>query len=464
MTNIMHPVKMGIDVGSRIFRVAYVFPDEEQAVVTIPISLDMFRPYFPITETMPTNDLYAGRFFPGFTQRLDREIYLNFSGAAKRSIWEIATDIIKQVLDASESFAGTTISGLLMAVPVWEPEKARTALVESMSRAGVENGKLCSVTEAVAAYFQGKFMSCSDRATVLSVSAGYAGMSAAVIRLTPRGVRVLAQDGDEEILAGNIINYRLMYSAFSCLRKAGVGLINVRNPVAWTLLSEDVEVAKETAAQKQHASFLLPAQLLLGHEQPLEFVINNEVLTEVYKEHAERALELCSNVLVDANVPKEEIDYVLMHGGSTYFPSVPLQFEKFFPAATIRHMPPEAVCNGAARLAAISWEDLSIEVGQVSSQEFYPSLEAVEGLVEFKERLSSVSEEDNKPGEKDNNELSTDNSCVASVQLPPIDRLSITEILAIEDRRRQKEEIVRLLRQLGESALKTADEMEKDIT
>ena len=380
MTRPDDAVQLGIDVGSAIFRAAYVYPDEERTVVPVPITLKDFRPCFPIIERQPTNDAYRPRFFPGFVQRLDPTFELTLSGRIQTAR-EVLTDLFAQTVAATRNFAARSIDTLVVAVPAWLPLTARALVRDALQPLPISRSTVRNDADVVAAYMRAQVLGKDRKSTALFFSAGYTGLSAALLRMTPGADRVLAMGGEQGVLAGNCLDYAILQSTLQELREHRIPISDLRQYQVWSEFQHRVEIAKHKIGAEPDASFTIPEPILADARKAVPAQIDTARFGELVSEHVTHAMRAVHDMLSEGGIENSDISHILLHGGTVQYPAVRRALESTFPKAEIRYLPPEALAAGAALLDTDARVESIDSHANASSDFFYPDSPAIPGLV-----------------------------------------------------------------------------------
>jgi len=377
------PIQVGVDLGCTRCRVAYLYPGEERDIVPVPLTLEKFRPVFPILEQVPTHRMYSSSFFPGLLQRVVPEFGIAVSGQPQ-TIDQLLQSILAQVLQASRTFSGTDVDGLLVARPVWLDSGGRELLIESTASFDVAKAALVTDVECICAFFQEREMADDERATVLAISAGYSGLGMAVVRVTPRAVRVLAADGEQGLLAGNMFDFVVMQSVIDSLETNRIVYSNVRELATWTDFQYRAEMAKLSVRDTAGVEFDVPKGLTPSLQGTLRAHVSGEVFRGYVQAHLDVALRRVDALLAEAGVNAEELSYVLLEGGSMHLPGVVDGVRTHFAGADVHHLSPDSVAGGGALLiASFGAGRTEPEVAFVGPApgSFFPEVAGVPGLV-----------------------------------------------------------------------------------
>jgi molecular chaperone DnaK (HSP70) len=377
-------IKVGVDLGSARCRAAYVLPRGDGAVVSVPMRTTDFQPFFPLVEPLQESLPYQPRFFPSVIQRLRPEFRLDIMDTQLESD-KIVALLLSRISRAAASFAGETVTGMVVSHPVWADAAMRELLRNGIAASGHKDGALCSDVEAACASFRtqnGK----NDVATVLAISAGYMGLGIAAARMTQRSVRILAENGDQGTLAGNVLDYALVQGAFHCLEAHHIP-IAAGDPIIWNAVHASIDRVKQAISSGESVEFSLPGSLTPEHRNGLRMIAHGNKFRQVVDEHVAAALSIIDHVLVEADTKPEEIRHILLIGGTTYLPEVAPVLHGRFPGAEIRHLPDESIATGAALLAheRSFAETLSSTGPAASSRPYRPTRPLQDGIVELVE-------------------------------------------------------------------------------
>ena len=305
---------------------------------------------------------------PSFKPWLDRRALEVLARTPQRG-WtarEVAESFLWELLASVRRATGERIRDLVVTNPVHAFETYRAELQAIAARLGIR--RLRFADEPVAAAL-GYGLSISGERRILVVDFGAGTLDLALVVLDPRGVeqgraRVMAKDGQE--LGGNDVDAWFLENL---LEPFPVDSSRRENESAerrfWrrVMLAEARRV-KESLFFREWALFhFLPPQHVGaprtrdagGSDAP---EISRERLVEVLEEHrvTERLDEAIDRVFAtgrDHGLGADDVDEVLMVGGSTLLPGVYSRVEARFGRDRVRAWEPfEAVARGACVLAA----------------------------------------------------------------------------------------------------------------
>jgi molecular chaperone DnaK len=312
------------------------------------------------------NDSAHEAFAPTFKPSLERESLRPLARVGRRlfSAREIARLFLRELLVEVKQTTGQRIRDLVVTSPVAAFETYRAEVQEIGRALGIK--RLRFLDEPVAAAL-GYGLNLTRERTVLVVDIGGGTMHVALVKLSPGGAlagqaRVLGKQGRP--YGGNAVDGWVL--ADVC-RQMGYPLDD--NDCGdetryWrrVMLAEACRV-KEAVFFEDNAAFRLtpPGLARLGQPNALGsslVTLSKARLSEILKENGFfKAIEECMEAIFrrdDAAAPREdEVEEVLMVGGSTLLPGVFALLESRFGRRRLRAWQPfEAVAYGAACYAA----------------------------------------------------------------------------------------------------------------
>jgi molecular chaperone DnaK (HSP70) len=310
-------------------------------------------------------------FAPAFKPFLDRESLRPIARSPRRAYTarDVARLFMRELLAAIKRKTGVRPRELVLTTPVEAYETYRAELQRISRSLGVK--RLQFVDEPVAASL-GYGLSLSQERVVLVVDFGAGTLDLALVGLSARGVmegkaNVIAKHGRD--LGGNLVDVWLLAELAQELGypfEPGVEY-ETEEQVFWRrLMLAEARRIKEALFFKPWTIFHytppshLRSEAVAGEELPwLE--ITRERLVHILEQHRlYETLEGCVERILEqaraSDIEEQDIDEVLMIGGSTLLPGVYPMFEQRFGRDRVRAWQPfEAVVFGACALAANSF-------------------------------------------------------------------------------------------------------------
>ena len=257
---------------------------------------------------------------------------------------EVSAYILRKLKMDAEAELGTPITQAVITVPAYFNDAQRQATKDAGRIAGLDVLRLVNEpTAAALAYGLDK----RKEGIVAVYDFGGGTFDISILRLHEGIFEVLATNGDTH-LGGDDIDNLLLQIAFEDIQ------------AEW---GEDVSVKSDAVQLLRRAVIHAKEQLSFVPSTTIEFEYNGkrylreiglEVFNQLIQPIVERTLAPCRACITDAGVNVEEINEVVMVGGSTRIPLVRAEVEKLFRARPHTELnPDEVVALGAAVQAGI---------------------------------------------------------------------------------------------------------------
>ena len=257
---------------------------------------------------------------------------------------EISAFILRQLKKNAEVALGEPVEKAVITVPAYFNDAQRQATRDAGRLAGLEVLRLVNEpTAAALAYGLDK----RQDGIIAVYDLGGGTFDISILKLQEGIFEVLATNGDTH-LGGDDIDNRLLRIALEDLQSEwGEDLSHVGEAVQ--TLRRDVIRAKESL------SFLPAATIEFAwHGKHYQREITRELFENLIRDIVDRTLGPCRNCMKDAGVTPEQIDEVVLVGGSTRIPLVRSAVEVLFRAKPHTELnPDEVVALGAAVQAGI---------------------------------------------------------------------------------------------------------------
>src|SRR5665213_3129950 len=257
---------------------------------------------------------------------------------------EISAFILRQLRKNAEIALGRTVSKAVITVPAYFNDAQRQATRDAGRIAGLEVLRLVNEpTAAALAYGLDK----RENGTVAVYDLGGGTFDISILKLHDGIFEVLATNGDTHLGGDDIDNLLLRIALEDVASEWGEDLSQD---------SEGVQRLRRAVIQaKERLSFVPAATIELEyHGKKYQREINLELFDKLIAPIVERTLGPCRDCIKDAGVGVDQIDEVVMVGGSTRIPRVRSAVEKLFRSKPHTELnPDEVVALGAAVQAAI---------------------------------------------------------------------------------------------------------------
>ncbi len=272
-------------------------------------------------------------------------------GGRRMMVPEISAFVLAYLKRLCEEQFAEEVVGAVITVPANFSDAQRQGTKEAGRLAGLEVLRLVNEpTAAALAYGYGQAM--DQRVAVFDFGGGTFDLS--VLKIDSDIFEVLATDG-EFFLGGDDIDRMVAeYLASEMNRTQGIDPRPI--PTAMSRLNIAAEQIKQYLTNNDMAGGTIDGIAVGdgGQSVSVEFELSREDFNMMIEGYVDRTIDVCRSVLVTADLEPEDIDDLLLVGGSTRVPLVRQRLAEFFgnePSSRIN--PDEVVAHGAAVQAAM---------------------------------------------------------------------------------------------------------------
>ncbi len=257
---------------------------------------------------------------------------------------EISAAVLRALKENAEAALGAPVTEAVITVPAYFNDAQRQATKDAGRLAGLEVLRLVNEpTAASLAYGLDK----RKNGVVAVYDFGGGTFDISILRLHDGIFEVLATNGDTHLGGDDIDNLLLRIALEDVQSEWGSDL---------STDSEGVQRLRRAVIRaKEELSFLPESTIELEYKgKAYRRAINRELFDRLISPIVERTLERCRACLEDAHFGAEDINEVVMVGGSTRIPLVRAAVERVFKAKPHTELnPDEVVALGAAVQAGI---------------------------------------------------------------------------------------------------------------
>lgn len=259
---------------------------------------------------------------------------------------EISAFILKELKQRAEAFLGEPVRQAVITVPAYFNDSQRQATKDAGKIAGLEVLRIVNEpTAASLAYGLQK----KKEGTIVVYDLGGGTFDVSILKIKNGVFEVLSTNGDTR-LGGDDIDRKLMLLILGEISgKHNVDLAS--SPEALQQIRLAAEQAKITLSSEEKAEIALSFS-----DQKIEYrrEIKQAEFETLIQELIERTIAPCRQALTDAGLKQEEVDEVILVGGSTRIPQVKRRVAEFFKKTPHSELnPDEVVALGAAVQADI---------------------------------------------------------------------------------------------------------------
>jgi molecular chaperone DnaK len=273
---------------------------------------------------------------------------------------DISAIILKKLKEDAETQLGEKIEYAVITVPAYFDDQRRRATLAAGEIAGIKVLKLINEPTAAAIAFGAQKSELDE--TVLVYDLGGGTFDITLMRVENRGqnIRIIASEGDHQ-LGGKDFDDAIIRICVDQFKKEH-DFDPTEDAAETQQLRKDAENAKKELSLRQRTSILVRAK---GHRS--QVVIQKQQFEEAIKPKLETTTALIRSLFNSAKVNFNEVDRILMIGGSTRIPKVrEIVKNVFSKEPDISINPDEAVSLGASIVAAL--ELIKIDKNEIESK------------------------------------------------------------------------------------------------
>ncbi len=269
---------------------------------------------------------------------------------------EISAMILQKLKSTAEDYLGEKITEAVITVPAYYNDAQRKATKEAGKIAGLEVRRIINEpTAAALAYGLGK--QDKDR-TIAVYDLGGGTYDISILELGGGVFEVKSTNGDTH-LGGDDFDHKLIdYLADSFQKSEGVDLR--ADKMALQRLKEAAEKAKTELSSSSETSINLPfITATADGPKHLTTTLSRAKFEQLVGNLVQRTVAPMKQALEDAKLTRDDIDEVILVGGSTRIPLVQKTVEEFFGKTPNRSVnPDEVVAMGAAIQGGVLSQDI----------------------------------------------------------------------------------------------------------
>ncbi|UOE94784.1 Hsp70 family protein [Alkalihalobacillus sp. LMS39] len=253
---------------------------------------------------------------------------------------ELSALVLKRLKKDAETYLGQTITKAVITVPAYFDDAQRQATLDAGEIAGLQ--VLRVINEPTAAALAYGLRQGTEEQNILVYDLGGGTFDVTILSISKDVIRVRATGGDRNLGGFDFDNKVINYVQEKFEEEHKIDLYD--DEIALQELREKAEVCKKTLTNRKKALINITSQ-----GKSLRVEITKEIFEEMISPLLNRTSLIMNTVLNDANLSWEEIDKVLLVGGSTRVPAVSDIIEKTTgKSPSLDVNPDEIVALGAA--------------------------------------------------------------------------------------------------------------------
>jgi molecular chaperone DnaK len=255
---------------------------------------------------------------------------------------QISAEILRHLKRTAEWRMGVEITKAVITVPAYFHDAQRNATKRAGELAGLEVVRITNEPTAAALAYGLDKLGDHTRIAVYDLGGGTFDLS--ILEIQDGVFQVLATHGDTQLGGDDLDNLLLRH----VITKAGIddpeGSARVR-------LMQEAERVKRVLSDSEETTFRVP---FYDGSRSIEQAVSRADLETIAAPWIQQTLRHCKQALADANVKPENLDAVVLVGGSTRIPAVRDAVARLFQCEPdITQHPDEAIALGATIQAGV---------------------------------------------------------------------------------------------------------------
>jgi molecular chaperone DnaK len=264
---------------------------------------------------------------------------------------EISALVLQKMKKTAEDYLGYEVSEAVITVPAYFNDSQRQATKEAGEIAGLKVLRIINEPTAASLAYGLDKKGKDEKIAVFDLGGGTFDIS--ILELGEGVFEVKSTNGDTH-LGGDDFDQKIIdWLADEFKKDEGVDLR--RDPMALQRLKEGAEKAKIELSSSTQTEINLPYIMPVdGIPKHLVKTLTRAKFEQLCDDLIQRTLEPCKKALADSGLKSEQIDEVILVGGSTRIPAIQQLVEKFFGKTPHKGVnPDEVVAIGAAIQGAV---------------------------------------------------------------------------------------------------------------
>lgn len=347
---------IGIDLGTTYSAVSVMSPSGTPEIVRnregedITPSVVMFQSFDdrdePLVGTMAKNQaVMFPKYVVDYIKRQMGDPYWRYDSESGHSYTpeEVSALILRRLKEDAELALGEPVTRAVITVPAYFDDARRTATKDAGHIAGLEVLRILNEPTAAALSFG---IATSSEGITLVYDLGGGTFDVTLMKITDGTFDVIGTDGDSRLGGFDFDNRLIDFIAGKVQEMGGPDLADQPGDLA--MLRERAEIAKRSLTSVTKTT----VHVSVGG-RPFGIQIQRSEFEEITTDLLDRTKDFTESVLQRANTTWDEIDHVLLVGGSTRMPMVRTMLERIsgkMPDLSVH--PDLAVALGAAIQAA----------------------------------------------------------------------------------------------------------------
>jgi molecular chaperone DnaK len=259
---------------------------------------------------------------------------------------EISAMVLQKMRQTAEDYLGETVTDAVITVPAYFNDSQRQATKEAGQIAGLNVLRIINEpTAAALAYGLDKKQ---KDMTIVVFDCGGGTHDVSILELGDGVFEVLSTDGDTHLGGDDFDQVIIDWLASEFKEEQGIDV--AKDPMALQRLKEAAEKAKIELSSTQSTEINLPYLMPVdGIPKHLVRNLTKSKFEQLIQPLVDRTIDPCKSALKNAKMTINDVDEIILVGGTTRIPAIQEAVKKFFGKEPSKGVnPDEVVALGAA--------------------------------------------------------------------------------------------------------------------
>jgi molecular chaperone DnaK len=259
---------------------------------------------------------------------------------------EISAMVLQKMRQTAEDYLGETVTDAVITVPAYFNDSQRQATKEAGQIAGLNVLRIINEpTAAALAYGLDKKQ---KDMTIVVFDCGGGTHDVSILELGDGVFEVLSTDGDTHLGGDDFDQVIIDWLASEFKEEQGIDV--AKDPMALQRLKEAAEKAKIELSSTQSTEINLPYLMPVdGIPKHLVRNLTKSKFEQLIQSLVDRTIDPCKSALKNAKMTINDVDEIILVGGTTRIPAIQEAVKKFFGKEPSKGVnPDEVVALGAA--------------------------------------------------------------------------------------------------------------------
>jgi len=271
---------------------------------------------------------------------------------------EISTEILKQMKRYVKDQTGDDVVDVVITCPAYFKTNERNATKRAGEDAGLNVLNIVNEPTAAALSYCSREYQEDRKILVYDLGGGTFDVTLLDFSVDESGnasIQVLATDGDDQL--GGIDWDNLLFNYIANEYSVEVGIeIDDFEPLLRQHIRSQIEGIKQSLSKMPNKN------VMISNSGDITSInVTRDAFEELTKSKVEETMDFVHRVLEDTKTEPDDVNIVLLVGGSSNMPMIKSAVESLFPGKVRLEEPNKAIAKGAALSAAIEWNEKMLE-------------------------------------------------------------------------------------------------------